>query len=56
MLYDINSHFVLIFLSLQSLLGGNPKDKVNRNEKSGIYEIIVKIVIKNILDKQNDRS
>jgi hypothetical protein len=24
--------------SLQSLLG-NPKDKVNRNEKSGIYEI-----------------
>jgi hypothetical protein len=25
-------------LSLQSLLG-NPKDKVNRNEKSGIYEI-----------------
>jgi hypothetical protein len=55
MLYDINSHLVLIFLSLQSLLG-NPKDKVNRNEKSGIYEIIVKIVIKNILDKQNDRS
>jgi hypothetical protein len=37
--------------SLQSLLG-NPKDKVNRNEKSGIYEINCKDCNK----KQNDRS